>query len=71
MHKIILPKISKLTPKEKARDILGRKSREDAVKEITQLVYLSEDQPAFNQYWQDVLASVVNGTAKKPATSIW
>lgn len=71
MQRIILPKNSTLSPREKARDMLSRISKEDAVKEITQLIYLSEAHPTFYKYWQDVLENVVNPQVKKSASSIW
>lgn len=67
MIKNIKPKLSVLTPREKAQDILGRKNREDAIKEITQLMYLLEDDPIFNEFWQNVLNQVVLTPVKKAA----
>lgn len=71
MQRITSLKISTLSPKEKARDMLGRKSREAAVKEITQLIYLTEDHPIFYKYCEDVLENVDHVQVKKSATSIW
>lgn len=67
MTKNINPKLSVLTPREKAQNILGRKNREDVIKEITQLMYLSEDDPIFNEFWQNVLNQVVLTPVKKAA----
>jgi hypothetical protein len=49
------PKIPKLTPKEKAQKFLSTKSKDDVVKEVTQLIYFSEDNKIQKTYWTEVL----------------
>lgn len=64
------PKISNLLPKEKALNFLSSKSKEDAIKEVTQLLYLSEENPTARNYWESVLAHVEAHVVKKQPWTI-
>jgi len=59
------PKTPNVLPKEKAQEFLMNKSKEDVVKEVTQLVYLSEDCDFAKMYWTDVLNHVNAQVVKK------
>ncbi len=59
------PKTPTITAKEKAHEFLMRKSKDDAIKEITQLLYLSEDCDFAKMYWTDVLNHVNAQVVKK------
>lgn len=61
------PKLPNLLPKEKALDLLSRKSKEDVIKEVTQLIYLSEDEAIPKNYWECVLEHVQAHVVKKQA----
>lgn len=65
MNKILTPRIPEESPKWKAQDLLARKAKEDVVKEVTQLVYLSEDCDFAKIYWTDVLNHVNAQVVKK------
>lgn len=64
------PKAPNIPPKEKAQEFLSNKSKEDAVKEVTQLIYLSEECDPANTYWKDVLNCVNEHVIKKQVGSI-
>jgi len=59
------PKTPNVLPKEKAQEFLMNKSKEDVVKEVTQLIYLSEDCDFSKMYWTDVLNHVNAQVVKK------
>ena len=65
------PKAPNIPPKEKAQEFLSNKSKEDAVKEVTQLIYLSEECDPANTYWKDVLNYVNAHVIKKHAGYVW
>lgn len=65
------PKTPNITPKEKAQEYLSNRSKEDAVKEVTQLIYLSEECESANTYWTDVLNYVNAHVIKKHAGYVW
>ena len=71
MNKILKPRIPKESPKWKAQDLLARKAKEDVVKEVTQLIYLSEDFDSAKTYWTDVLNFVNAHVIKKHAGYVW
>jgi hypothetical protein len=56
------PKIPKLTPKEKAQEFLSTKSKGDTIKEVTQLIYFSDDSDLSKTYWTAVLECVNSET---------
>ena len=64
------PKISNLSPKEKALNFLSSKSKEDAIKEVTQLLYLSEENSIAKNYWESVLGYVEAHVVKKQPWTI-
>jgi len=43
---------------EKARYFLDKRSHEDVVKEVTQLIYLSDGVSPLMEYWKEVLFHV-------------
>jgi hypothetical protein len=59
------PKLPDLLPKEKALKFLSTKSKEDVIKEVTQLVYLSEDEAIAKNYWERVLDHVQDHVVEK------
>ena len=61
------PKLPDLLPKEKALKFLSTKSKEDVIKEVTQLLYLSEDDAIVKNYWQMVLDHVESHVVQKKA----
>jgi hypothetical protein len=65
------PKTPNIPPKEKAQKFLSNKSKDDAIKEITQLIYLSEDCDSAKTYWTDVLNFVNAHVIKKHAGYVW
>lgn len=60
-------KTPNILPKEKALNFLSTKSKEDVIKEVTQLLYLSEDDAIVKNYWQMVLDHVESHVVKKQA----
>jgi hypothetical protein len=65
------PKTPNISPEEKAQKFLSNKSKDDAIKEITQLIYLSEDCDSAKTYWTDVLNFVNAHVIKKHAGYVW
>ncbi len=61
------PKLPDLLPKEKALKFLSTKSKEDVIKEVTQLLYLSEDDTIIKHYWECVLEHVQAHVVQKKA----
>lgn len=61
------PKLPALLPKERASKFLSTKSKEDVIKEVTQLVYLSEEDAIAKNYWENVLEHVQAHVVKKQA----
>ena len=58
MNKNLTPRIPDESPKWKAQDLLARKAKDDAMKEVLQLIYLSEDCDQAKVYWTKVLDHV-------------
>jgi hypothetical protein len=61
------PKTPNILPKEKALNFLSTKSKEDVIKEVTQLLYLSEDDAIVKNYWECVLEHVQAHVVQKKA----
>ena len=61
------PKLPDLLPKEKALNFLSTKSKDDVIKEVTQLLYLSEEDTIVKNYWECVLEHVQTHVVKKQA----
>jgi hypothetical protein len=64
------PKTPNIPAKEKAQEFLSNKSKEDAVKEVTQIIYFCEDCYSAKMYWTDVLNFVNAHVIKKQVGSI-
>lgn len=58
MNKSLTPRIPEESPKWKAQDLLARKAKDDVMKEVLQLIYLSEDFDLAKSYWTQVLDHV-------------
>jgi hypothetical protein len=65
------PKTPNIPAKEKAQEFLSNRSKEDAVKEVTQIIYLCEDCDSAKMYWKDVLNCVNEHVIKKHVGYVW